>query len=82
MDDSGEFATQGLKGLQPLPKINHTEWRDVMEDYLDSQNWIKFSKEGLPANADEALRFKPAKIAFVLNSAAGSQRTFFRTTNI
>ena len=76
MDDLRDFATQGLKGLEPLSQTNYVEWRDVVDDYLDSQNWLKYSKDGLPTDANETLRSKSAKIAVVLKSAAGSQRTY------
>ncbi|RKF77277.1 hypothetical protein GcM3_073030 [Golovinomyces cichoracearum] len=77
MDDTRDFVSQGLKGLEPLSQSNYIEWRDVIDDYLDSQNWTKYSKEGIPASADEALRSKSAKIAVVLKSAAGEHLKIF-----
>ncbi|RKF81074.1 hypothetical protein GcM3_039025 [Golovinomyces cichoracearum] len=70
MDDSRDFTVQGLRGLQPLSQTNYVEWRDVIDDYLDSQNWVEYSKEGLPEKANEELRAKSAKIAVVLKTAA------------
>ena len=76
MDDSRDFASQELRGLEPLSQSNYIEWRDVIDDYLDSQNWTKYSKEGIPSNADEALRSKSARIAVVLITAAGRQKRY------
>ena len=63
MNESRDFTTEGLEGLKPLSQSNYIEWRDVVDDYLDSQNWVKYSVEGLPANANDELRAKSAKIA-------------------
>ena len=76
MDDSRDFTAQGLRGLKPLSQTNYIEWRDVIDDYLDSQNWVEYSKKGLPEKADEELRAKSAKIAVVLKTAAGTQRSY------
>ncbi|RKF78530.1 hypothetical protein GcM3_063017 [Golovinomyces cichoracearum] len=76
MDDSRDIITQGLKGLKPLSQTNYIEWRDIIDDYLDSQNWENYIKDGIPANASEELRAKSAKIAVALKTAAGSQRTY------
>ena len=75
MDDSNDFTNQGLKGLK-LTHSNYVEWRDVIDDYLDSQGWGNFIKEELPVDSKEELKAKSAKIAVVLKSAAGSQRTY------
>ena len=58
MDDSRDFTAQGLRGLKPLSQTNYIEWRDVIDDYLDSQNWVEYGKKGLPEKADEELRAK------------------------
>ena len=76
MNESRDFTSEGLKGLKALSQSNYTEWRDVVDDYLDSQNWFKYGVEGLPANANDELRAKSAKIAVVLKTAAGTQRTY------
>ncbi|RKF60579.1 Retrovirus-related Pol polyprotein from transposon TNT 1-94, partial [Golovinomyces cichoracearum] len=84
IDDSRDIITQGLKGFKPLSHSNYIEWRDIIDDYIDSQNWIKFSKEGLPKDASEELRAKLSRIAVVLKTAAGNQRTYLlglRTPN-
>ena len=76
MDDSKEFTAQGLKGLKPLSHGNYVEWRDVIDDYLDSQGWANYVKAGIPEGAKDELKEKSAKIAVVLKTAAGSQRTY------
>ena len=75
MDDSNDFTNQDLKGLK-LTHSNYVEWRDVIDDYLDSQGWGNFIKEELPVDSKEELKAKSAKIAVVLKSAAGCQRTY------
>ncbi|RKF65146.1 hypothetical protein GcM3_125028, partial [Golovinomyces cichoracearum] len=76
MNESRDFTSEGLKGLKPLSQSNYIEWRDVVDDYLDSQNWVKYSVEGLPTNANDDLRAKSARIAVVLKTVAGTQRTY------
>lgn len=76
MDDSRDFTVQGLRGLKPLSQTNYIEWRDVIDDYLDSQNWVEYSKTGIPKEANEELRAKSAKIAVVLKTAAGTQKSY------
>ena len=76
MDDSMNIVTQGLNGFKSLSQSNYIEWRDIIDDYLDSQNWIKYSNEGLSTDASEELREKSAKIAVSLKTAAGNQRTY------
>ncbi|POS86160.1 hypothetical protein EPUL_005339 [Erysiphe pulchra] len=76
MYDSKDFITQGLKGLKPLSHSNYNEWRDIIDDYLDSQNWEGYIKDVIPANASEELRAKSAKIAVTIKTAVGSQRTY------
>ena len=75
MDDSNDLTNQGLKGVK-LTHSNYVEWRDIISDYLDSQGWGKFVKEELPAGATDELKAKSAKIAVVLKTAAGNQRTY------
>ncbi|RKF80135.1 hypothetical protein GcM3_048032, partial [Golovinomyces cichoracearum] len=75
MDGSGDFVTQGLKGLS-LTHSNYVEWRDVIEDYLESQGWGEYINKDIPKNATEDVRTKSAKIAVVLKTAAGSQRAY------
>lgn len=72
MDDSREIVTQEFNGFKPLSHSNYIEWRDIIDDYLNSQNWIKFSKDGLPTDASEELRAKSEMIAVVLMAAAGN----------
>lgn len=55
---------------------NCVEWRDIIDDYFDSQNREKYIKDRIPADASEDLRAKSAKIAVALKTAAGSQRTY------
>ncbi|POS84578.1 hypothetical protein EPUL_005025, partial [Erysiphe pulchra] len=75
MDESRDFNPQGLRGLLTLTRFNYIEWRDIIDDYLDSQNWTKYIKEGIPADANDELKAKSSKISVVLKAAAGSQRT-------
>ena len=76
MDGSRDIISQGLKGLKPVSQSNYIEWRDIINDYIDSQNWEKYIKNGIPNDASEELRAKSAKIAVALKTAAGSQRTY------
>ena len=75
MNDSSDSITRDLKGLRLFPS-NYIEWRDIIDDYLDSQGWGKFVKEEIPAGANDELKAKSARIAAVLKSAAGTQRTY------
>ncbi|KAI0994697.1 hypothetical protein K3495_g13484 [Podosphaera aphanis] len=75
MDDANYYMNQGLKGLR-LTHSNYVEWRDVIDDYLDSQGWGNFIKKELPADSKDELKAKSAKIAVVLKAAAGSQRAY------
>lgn len=75
MDDSGDFTIRGLKGIK-LSQSNYIEWRDVIDDYIESQGWGSFVKKDISADATDEQRAKAAKIAVVLKTAAGSQRTY------
>ncbi|CCU79120.1 powdery mildew-specific hypothetical protein [Blumeria hordei DH14] len=52
MDNSRDFTIQGLKGLSQSHS-NYVEWRDVIEDYLESQGWGDFISKDIPKNADK-----------------------------
>ena len=75
MDDSNDLTNQGLKGVK-LTHSNYVEWRDIISDYLDSQGWGKFDKDELPACVTDELKAKSAKIAVILKTPAGNQRTY------
>ena len=72
MEDSGDLAAQSMKGLK-LSHSNYIEWRDIIDDYIDSQGWGQFVKAKLPEGASNEQKAKSSKIAVVLKAAAGSQ---------
>lgn len=76
MDDTRDFTAQSLRGLKLLSKTNYIKWRDVIDDYFDSLNWEEYSRKGFSENRDEEFRAKSAKIAVVLKTSAGTQRSY------
>ena len=52
MDDSRDLTAQGLRGLNSSSS-NYAEWRDIVDDYLDSQGWESFIKQDIPAGAND-----------------------------
>ncbi|RKF64036.1 hypothetical protein GcM3_135021, partial [Golovinomyces cichoracearum] len=72
MNESRDFTSEGLKGFKPLSQSNYIEWRDMLTITLI----LKIGVEGLPTNANDDLRAKSARIAVVLKTAAGTQRTY------
>lgn len=46
-----------------LTHYNYADWRDAMDDYLESQGWEKFIKHETPAGASDKKKAKISRIA-------------------
>lgn len=64
--------------MKSLSQSHYIEWRDIVDDYFHSQDWIKYIKDGIPANTNKTLKLKSVKIAVAPKSAGGIQKIYLR----